>query len=429
MIIRTAFATSDGQNIDRHFGAADRFDIYEINTDKEDYKRVDVREVDKACLNHEHHDERMEAVTEEISDCHAVFAECSGTGARTVLERRRVQAIDVERPINVVIQNILYGKVKLIDSRYLEQEKQRRGTNDTGNKKSRDQFAHLKRRHPCMGGKANVTAGRIHLPVSPGCNIQCKFCTRQFDKSLIRPGVSSLVLKPEETIDVIKRAMELCPELTVVGIAGPGDTLASNQALDTFALVKKHFPELICCLSTNGYRLPHKVDRIAEIGIETITVTVNAIDPEIEAEINEFVIDEHGVKHEGIEGAKLLIQNQLKGIRRAAELGIVVKINSVLVPGINDEHIKEVARVTAECGASLLNIIPLIPQNGMKDIPAPSCELLNHVRQEAGQYLEVFRHCQHCRADALGIPGKGKDLHSELYKDRPCEVAETFSHG
>ena len=419
MIIRAAFATSDGTNVDRHFGAAQRFDIYEIDTQSEDYKRVDIREVEKACLSHKHDDERMDEVTDTIADCHAVFAECSGNGARTVLERKQIQPIDVDRPVITILQNILYGRVKLIDKRYTETQKQRRNQN----------FSKLQKRHPCMSGGANVTAGRIHLPVSPSCNIQCKFCTRRFDKSLIRPGVSSLVLKPEEAVDTIRKAKELCPELSVVGIAGPGDTLATNYALDTFALVKENFPELICCLSTNGFHLPRQVDRIAEIGIETVTVTVNAVDPEIEAKINEFVIDEKGVKHEGVEGAKLLIENQLKGIKRAVELGIVVKINSVLVPGINDKHIEEVAKITSELGASIFNIIPLIPQNDMADIPAPTCVQLEEVRQKAGKYIEVFRHCQHCRADALGIPGKGKDLHSELYKDRKEEVAETFSHG
>ena len=199
--------------------------------------------------------------------------------------------------------------------------------------------------------------------------------------------------------------------------------------LETFALVKENFPELICCLSTNGYRLPEKVNEIAEIGIETLTVTVNAIDPEIEAKINNFVIDSEGKRHDGVEGAKLLIEKQLEGIRLAAQKGIVVKINSVLVPGINDKHIPEVAKKTAELGASILNIIPLIPQNEMKDIKAPSCADLEEVRQEAGKYLEVFRHCQHCRADSLGIPGKGKDLHNELYKDRKERAADTFSHG
>ena len=419
MVVRAAFATSDGKYVDRHFGAAERFDIYEINTDDGRAERVDVRLVEKACMDHRHHDERMDEVTGTIEDCHAVFAEISGGGARAVLESKNIQPIDIDRPIADIIDNLLYGRIKLIDKRYTEINKKRKNPG----------FEKLQKKHPCMSGNANVTAGRIHLPVSPSCNIQCRFCTRRFDKSLIRPGVSSLVLKPEEAIDTIKKAKELCPELTVVGIAGPGDTLASDAALDTFALVKKNYPELICCLSTNGFCLPDKVDRIAEIGIETITVTVNAVDPKIEAQINDFVIDESGVKHEGLEGAELLINNQLQGIKKAAKLGIVVKINSVLCPGINDEHIEEVAKVTSTLGASILNIIPLIPQNGMADLPAPDCRLLEEVRAKAGQYIEVFRHCKHCRADAIGIPGRGKDLHTELYKDRKEEVAETFSHG
>lgn len=63
------------------------------------------------------------------------------------------------------------------------------------------------------------------------------------------------------------------------------------------------------------------------------------------------------------------------------------------------------------------------------DTESPTCQDLEEVRAEAGKYLEVFRHCQHCRADSLGIPGKGKDLHNELYKDRKERAADTFSHG
>ena len=419
MILRTAFATSDGINIDRHFGASKRFDIYEINTESQLYKRIDIRNVENACLNHNHDDKRMETVVEAISDCNYVFAELSGNMARNVLEKNNIQPVDVDRTIKEVIDNILYGKVKLIDQRYAEVEKKR--NNST--------FDRLQKKHPCMSGGANLTAGRIHLPVSPSCNIQCKFCTRQFDKSLVRPGVSSLVLSPDEAVDTVKKAKEICPELTVVGIAGPGDTLATDFALETFANVKKAYPELINCLSTNGFSLPAKVERIAEIGIETITVTVNAIDPEIEAKIIDYIIDENGVKHEGVEGARMLIENQLKGIKRAVELGIVVKINSVLCPGINDKHIEDVAKKVSELGASILNIIPLIPQNGMANVPAPTCVELDEVRKKAGVYIEVFRHCQHCRADALGIPGKGQDLHNELYIDRKEVAAETFSHG
>ena len=423
-MIRAAFATGDGVNINRHFGVADRFDIYELDTENRSYQRVDTRRIDSLGVSLQHDDSLLARLADEIDDCNVVFSSKSGFHAKALLKERNIQSLDVEGEISFVLDRFVRSKVDIIAPQYKIQKERKHGTS-----KSNDSFANLQKRHPCLGGHSNVTAGRLHLPVSPVCNIGCKFCTRAFDKSAIKPGVSSLVLKPEEAVDTVRRAKEICPELTVVGIAGPGDTLANHQALETFRLVKKNFPELICCMSTNGYRLPDNVDEIAEIGIETLTVTVNAVDPEIEAKINSFVIDSDGVRYDGVEAAKLLIANQLEGIRLAASKGIVVKINSVLVPGINDEHIPEVARVTSELGASILNIIPLIPQNEMKDIPAPTCQDLEKVRVKAGEYLEVFRHCQHCRADALGIPGRGKDLHEELYKGRKERAADTFSHG
>ncbi len=426
MRIRAAFATSIGFKVDRHFGAADRFDIYEVDTETQAYEKVDMRLVDRACLEHKHNDGRMRQVAETISDCNVVFAECIGGGAREVLLKYDVEPIEMEQSVLKILQAMLKSKVAIVDPRFLEKEKERKKTITAD---SLSNFKHLEKTHPCMSHDAHISRGRIHLPVSPKCNIGCKFCTRKIDKSVIRPGVSSLVLKPEESIEIIRRAKELCPELAVVGIAGPGDTLATDNALDTFALVKKEYPEMVCCLSTNGYRLPDKVERIAQLGIDSITVTVNAIDPEIEAQINDFVIDENNIAHTGVEAAKLLIDHQIKGIQRAAELGLVVKINSVLVPGVNDHHIPEVAKKMHELGASILNILPLIPQNQMADVPAPDCQMLERVRAEAGRYLEVFRHCKHCRADAIGIPGSGKDLHTELYKDYESEVVENFSHG
>jgi len=279
----------------------------------------------------------------------------------------------------------------------------------TSHGRNNHNFEHLAKTHPCLGGEAHFVYGRIHLPVSPTCNIQCKFCKRGFNKSEIRPGVSSLLLSPEEAVRTVEKALVLCPQIRVAGIAGPGDTLATDHALKTFELIGAQFPELVNCLSTNGLRLAEKAQRLKKAGVKTLTVTVNAIDPEILEQICSFVIDENGNKLEGIEGAKLLISRQLEGIIKVSELGIIVKINSVLIPGINDSHIKEIARVTSGLGASILNIIPLIPQNELAHVEAPTCQLLEKVRVEAGVYLDVFRHCKHCRADACGVPGKNQE--------------------
>lgn len=290
---------------------------------------------------------------------------------------------------------------------------------------SSNTYKDLQNSHPCFGGHKN-NVGRIHLPVSPGCNIACRFCDRVINDVEDRPGVTSKVITPEEAVEALEKALEICPEITVAGIAGPGDTLASDNALQTFRKIKDRFPKLIKCMSTNGLLLYEKADEVIDVGIDSLTVTVNAIDPEIEAKLNKYIIY-HGKRYDGVEGAKILIENQLKGIRKIAEAGITVKVNTVLVPEINGEHIEDVAKAVKEAGASIYNIIPLIPQAELADKRAPVCAEIDEARTKASKYIDVFRHCQHCRADAVGVPGKSE--YGDRIYQRRIAVKETFSHG
>ncbi len=286
-------------------------------------------------------------------------------------------------------------------------------------------YKDLQNSHPCFGGQKN-NVGRIHLPVSPGCNIACRFCDRVISDVENRPGVTSKVITPEESIEILDKALKLCPEITVAGIAGPGDTLATDYAIDTFRLIKEKFPKLIKCMSTNGLLLYERANEVIEVGIDSLTVTVNAVDPYIEEKLNKYIIY-HGKRYEGVEGAKILIDNQIKGIKKVSSAGVTVKVNTVLVPGINDEHIETIAKIVKEAGASIYNIIPLIPQHELKDITAPSCAQIDGARSKASKYIDVFRHCKRCRADAVGIPGKS-EFGEQIYQKR-IMLKETFSHG
>ena len=288
-------------------------------------------------------------------------------------------------------------------------------------------FSELTKDHPCFGSHG-ATTGRIHLPVCPGCNIACRFCERSINTTENRPGVTGRVLKPQEALEIVGKAIEISPEIKVAGIAGPGDTLASDNAFKTFRLIDKNFPELIKCMSTNGLMLSERADEVIAAGIDSLTVTVNAVDPEIEAQLNDYIIW-HGKKIEGVEGAKILIANQLEGIRKIAEAGITVKVNTVLVPRINGSHIAEIAATVAEAGAEKYNIIPLIPSAKLKDEPAPNCAEIEAARRAAADYIELFLHCNHCRADAAGIPGVS-DISRQLYaRLGPSGFTENFSHG
>lgn len=287
-------------------------------------------------------------------------------------------------------------------------------------------YSELAERHPCFAIGQKSSKGRIHLPTSPTCNIECKFCSRKINDYEDRPGVSSTVITPEEAVDAVKRANELCGNITVTGIAGPGDTLASPFALETFRLVKKAYPDIIKCMSTNGLLLSEKADEIIDAGIDTLTVTVNAVDPEIEAKINGRILY-RGKVIEGVEAAEILIRNQLEGIAKVADGGVTVKVNTVLVPGVNGNHIPEIAKTVKAAGARMYNIIPMIPMNEFENLRPPSCAEIDKVRAEAERYIEVFRHCSRFRADAVGTPG-GKDYGNQIYLKR-VQVEETFSHG
>ena len=290
-------------------------------------------------------------------------------------------------------------------------------------------FPHLEGRHPCFSltAEGHAQSGRLHLPVSPSCNIRCRFCKRDFNTAENRPGVARGIIQPDQAVDLVRRALELCPQISVIGIAGPGDTLATDHALETFERVHAAFPHLINCLSTNGLLLPEKAERVVAAGVETITVTVNAVDPDIQARINPGIVY-HGRWLGGREAAERLIANQIEGIRRITALGRVIKVNSVLIPGVNDGHTELLARTVAEAGASLINIIPLIPQHEFADLPPPTAAETARARRMAEQHLAVFSHCQRCRADACGIPGLS-DFSDALYGVAGLGAASTFSHG
>ena len=282
----------------------------------------------------------------------------------------------------------------------------------------------LQNNHPCFAPKAG-NLGRIHLPVSPACNIGCRFCHRVLNDTENRPGVTAKVITPEDSIGILKKALRICPEIKVAGIAGPGDTLATDNALKTFRLIDKEFPTLLKCMSTNGLLLDEKAEEIIDAKIDSLTVTVNAVDPQIEAQLNKFIVY-HGRKYDALEGAEILIENQLKGIKKIADSGITVKVNSVLVPRINGKHIEKIAETVSSLGATIYNIIPLIPTFELKDEKAPFCFQIEEARKSAEKHIGVFRHCNRCRADAVGVPGVS-EFAKEVYSD--IIVADTFSHG
>lgn len=275
-------------------------------------------------------------------------------------------------------------------------------------------------KHPCFNVQVKGQYGRVHLPVAPKCNIQCNYCNRKYDcVNESRPGVTSTVLSPEQAVYYMDKVLEKEPRITVAGIAGPGDPFANpEETLRTMRLLREAYPELILCLASNGLNLkPEYIQEIAEIGVSHVTVTINAIDPEITRKVYRWVRDEKTV-YQGLKGAKLLLERQLEAVKGLKAAGVTVKINCIVMPGINDHHIVEVAKKMSELGADLFNAMAMFPTPGtpFEELTEPNARLMAKIRKECEQYLPQMRHCTRCRADAVGLLGEDKsaDFHGCL---------------
>ncbi len=284
--------------------------------------------------------------------------------------------------------------------------------------------------HPCFNKEAHHQFGRVHLPVAPRCNVQCKFCNRQFDcVNESRPGVTSAVLSPAQAMVYLEEVLKQKPNIRVVGIAGPGDPFANaEETLETCRRIRERYPDMILCVATNGLNLSPYLDELAQLKVSHVTVTVNAVDPAIGAKIYSWMRVGKRIRR-AEEGAEILLARQMEAIRGLKERGIIVKVNSIILPGINEEHIEEVAKQMEAMGVNLFNCMPYYPNPGseFEYLEEPSTAKVNAIRKAAGRHVKQMRHCTRCRSDAVGMLGEmpSTDLMNMLKNCQHLEVLET----
>jgi nitrogen fixation protein NifB len=298
-----------------------------------------------------------------------------------------------------------------------------------------DQLTHLSdevrrkvQNHPCYSEDAHHYFARMHVAVAPACNIQCNYCNRKYDcANESRPGVVSELLTPAQAVKKTMAVAATIPQMTVLGIAGPGDPLANpERVFETFNGLTKNTPDIKLCLSTNGLNLPQYVDEIAKHNIDHVTITINCVDPAIGAKIYPWIYW-NNKRIRGEKAAKILIRQQQRGLEMLVERNILVKVNSVMIPGVNDAHLAEVSRVVKSKGAFLHNVMPLIAEEehgtfyGVMHQPSPTHEELQALQDACSGDMNMMRHCRQCRADAVGL--LGEDRGSEFTLDK-IEVME-----
>lgn len=292
----------------------------------------------------------------------------------------------------------------------------------------------LNKTHPCFDKEAKGKYARVHIPIAPKCNVQCGYCNRKYDcVNESRPGVTSSILNPEQSLNYVKAISQKIDNISTIGIAGPGDAFAEpEKTFESIRLIKAEFPDKIFCLSSNGLNLLPYVDDIAELDVTHVTITINSFRLETLVKIYKWARYKKKM-YRGIAAAELMLEQQTGALKALVAKNIVVKINTVLIPGVNDTEIEEVAKKVGELGATTMNCIPLIPteDTDFSDLEKPNSQLIRDSYRAIRQHIKPMTHCSRCRADAAGMLGNDNTDAFKLieeYSKIPTAVDKSKPH-
>jgi nitrogen fixation protein NifB len=217
------------------------------------------------------------------------------------------------------------------------------------------------------------------------------------------------LMTPSIAIEKVIEEKRKRPNLHIAAVSGPGEPLANKQTFEAFNGIRALDNNIEFCLSTNGVLLEQSVKQLKDLCVKVITVSIHTVNARTAMKIYEWAIHMKKKLH-GINMARFIINQQLTGIKKALDNGIKVKVNSILIPGINDLELENLAKSLSELGVEIQNIIPLVPYDNMSHIRAPHPKDIESARKIASRYIPQFKHCAQCRSDVVGIPGKDSIL-------------------
>ncbi len=164
------------------------------------------------------------------------------------------------------------------------------------------------------------TVDYLRVSVTERCNFRCQYCMPEKPFSWVpRENLLSF----EELFLFMKVAID--EGVNKIRITG-GEPLL-REGLDTFIkMIHDYKPDIDLALTTNAYLLPQTAQKLKDAGLKRLNISLDSLKPEVAQQIAQ----------------KDVLAQVLKGIDKALEVGLGVKINMVPLKGINDDEILDI---------------------------------------------------------------------------------------
>lgn len=163
--------------------------------------------------------------------------------------------------------------------------------------------------------------GRVHdylrISLTDNCNFRCFYCMPEEDYDFTP---ASRLMQPDELLQLAETFV--AQGVKKIRLTG-GEPLVRKDAAEILRGLGKLPVELV--ITTNGTRIAEMLPVLIEAGIKTVNISLDTLQPE-----KFFMITRRDVFHQVRSNIELLLQNK-----------IAVKINMVVMKGLNDGEIKD----------------------------------------------------------------------------------------
>ena len=165
----------------------------------------------------------------------------------------------------------------------------------------------------------------LRVSITDRCNYSCIYCKPEEQFEFIP---HEEILRYEEIVEIIEEAVNL--GVTKVRITG-GEPLARKGVVDFIKKLKEIKKLEDISLTTNGFFLSEYAEKLKDAGLNRVNISLDSLQEE---------------KYKRITRGGSL-EKALEGIDSALKAGLLpIKINTVLIRGINDDEVEDFVRLT-----------------------------------------------------------------------------------
>jgi len=201
------------------------------------------------------------------------------------------------------------------------------------------------------GASVRKRAVYLRLSVTDRCNLRCRYCRpasseqdigRKYAKGTF-PFINNPSAADRELLELVRIMHE---ELWIrkLRLTG-GEPLLHPHLVDLVVQLRRQLPQSTLCMTTNGTFLAKKAETLRIAGLDSLNVSLDTLNPDLFRELT---------------GGGFL-EDTIAGIGAAHAAGFTgIKLNAVLIRGINGESVAELVRFAArmDCEIRFIELMP-----------------------------------------------------------------------